>query len=597
MNNPPLSVRFNNPGNLRAVDLGTAKGYWGDRVTGVNNRGYVQFADPPAGLSALYQQLGIDAGRDLTLGEFINKYTPASDDPSGNAAALANIPSFLGVGLGAKLSSIDPQGLANAIIRQEGGQPAVDYFTTPNQQTMASGAAGGITAKRPNEAQFYPATDDEMANAKAQMRLSDMGGNVGLTQFNTKPENAPHGAVFDNIIKNLTGLRGAKNTPTAEIRGLNGQTMQGGEALRALGADNPTLTAQSPELQQVASQMAPTLDRSIRANRLMQQGPIRIREDRSPAPQPDPVENVTVDDAAEAPAQPAAKPPTALQQPSAPPSRNSILSFLGKNPELISALGVLGQGVGGLMQGRAQDRANRSAAKEQRVNNAVAAFLGRPAEMATPRTATSTGGGLLGALGAALKGVGDTKIAQNALNAELQSKERMAGLKAGGGQVSGEGAEDPNAILDTYMQALQASPQNTKPYAEIIAQIPFVKRFYPKAVAAVSLSQTAGVALAVAVQGSKPTDRDAEALQKALPMPSDPLETQQAKLKNLRALINYGRNMQAQGNVLSGGWGASIGANGAFSASDLNRFAGPPKQTGTSLFGSLGSAQSVMAGN
>jgi len=534
--------------------------------------------------------LGIDAGRDLTLGEFINKYTPASDDPSGNAAALANIPSFLGVGLGAKLSSIDPQGLANAIIRQEGGQPAVDYFTTPNQQTMASGAAGGITAKRPNEAQFYPATDDEMANAKAQMRLSDMGGNVGLTQFNTAPD-------FEKILTEAIGLRGAENTPSVEIRGLNGQTMQGEEALRALGAENPTLTGQSPELQQVASQMAPTLDRSIRANTLIRQGPIRLREDVSPAPQLDTEEDVTVENAVDVPAQPAAKPPTALQQPSAPPSRNLILSFLGKNPELISALGVLGQGVGGLMQGRAQDRANRSAAKEQRVNNAVAAFLGRPAEMATPRTATSTGGGLLGALGAALKGVGDTKIAQNALNAELQSKERMAGLKAGGGQVSGEGAEDPNAILDTYMKALQASPQNTKPYAEIIAQIPFVRRYYPEAVAAMDLSQTAGVALAVAVQGSKPTDKDAEALQRALPMPSDSLETQQAKLRNLRALINYGRNLQAQGNVLAGGWGASIGANGAFSASDLNRFAGPPKQTGTSLFGSLGSAQSVMAGN
>jgi len=331
------------------VDLGTARGYWGDRVTGVNNRGYVQFADPPAGLSALYQQLGIDAGRDLTLGEFINKYTPASDDPSGNAAALANIPSFLGVGLGAKLSSIDPQGLANAIIRQEGGQPAVDYYTAPNQQMMVSGAAGGITAKRPNEAQFYPATDDEMANAKAQMRLSDMGGNVGLTQFNTAPD-------FEKVLTEAVGLRSAKNTPTAEIRGLNGQTMQGEEALRALGAENPTLTGQSPELRQVASQMAPTLDRSIRANRLMQQGPIRIREDVSPAPQPDPTENVTVENAVDDPAQPAAKPPTALQQPSAPPSRNSILSFLGKNPELISALGVLGQGVGGLMQGAHRSR-------------------------------------------------------------------------------------------------------------------------------------------------------------------------------------------------------------------------------------------------
>lgn len=582
MNNPPLSVRFNNPGNLRAVDLGTAKGYWGDRVTGVDNRGYVQFADPPAGLSALYQQLGIDTGRDLTLGEFINKYTPASDDPSGNAAALANIPSFLGVGLGAKLSSIDPQGLANAIIRQEGGQPAVDYYTAPSQQTMVSGAVGGITAKRPDEAQFYPATDDERANAKAQMRLSNMGANVGLTQFNTAPENALHGGVFESIIKNLTGLRGAKNTPTVEIRGLNGQTMQGEEALRALGAENPTLTAQSPELQQVASQMAPTLDRSIRANRLMQQGPIRLREDVSPAPQPDPIENVTVENAVDAPAQPAAKPPTALQQPSAPPSRNSILSFLGKNPELISALGVLGQGVGGLMQGRAQDRANRSAAKEQRVNNAVAAFLGRPAEMATPRTATSTGGGLLGALGAALKGVGDTKIAQNALDAELQSKERMAGLKAGGGE--GGGGEIANALasFNAYTGALDRAVNEGlggKPYADFILEIPLLKRMFPEAQAAQPMFEAAALNIATAIQGARPSEGDRIAFAMLMPQLSDSAAARQAKIRNIRELLNAAQG----GSKFEEGWAVR----------SLQENMG----SGAGTFGSLGSAQSVMAGN
>jgi hypothetical protein len=297
----------------------------------------------------------------------------------------------------------------------------------------------------------------------------------------------------------------------------------------------------------------------------------------------------------------------------------SILGMLGDNPELLSALGILGQGVGGYMQSRAQDKANKRANQEQRVNNAIAAFLDRPAEVAQADTATSKGGNILGALGAALGGVGQARMAQRAMDAESdemqldrESAERIAQIKAdanrdvanlnlqgrgGSDDGGGSGAEDPNAILNTYMQALQASPQNTKPYAEIIAEIPFVKRYYPEAVAAMSLSETAGVALAVAVQGSKPTDRDAEALQKALPMPSDPLETQQAKLKNLRALINYGRNMQAQGNVLAGGWGASIGANGAFSASDLNKFAGPPTQASANRFGSLGSAQSIMAGN
>ncbi len=304
----------------------------------------------------------------------------------------------------------------------------------------------------------------------------------------------------------------------------------------------------------------------------------------------------------------------------------SILGMLGDNPELLSALGILGQGVGGMMQSRAQDKANRRANQEQRVNNAIAAFLGGPAEVAQADTATSKGGNILGALGAALGGVGQARMTQRAMDAESdemrldrESAERIAQIRAdanrdvanlnlqgrggGGDEGGGGGPEDPNAVLNSYMEALYAADSdnplrgNNNPVAEFLTQIPWVRRFLPEEVAAVSLNQTAGVALAVAVQGSKPTDKDAEALQMALPTLGDTAEIQQAKLRNLRRLINYGKNVRAQGLKFEDGWSAGVGQDGSFSEEALGRFVAPIDKAGANRFGSLGSAQSIMAGN
>ncbi len=302
----------------------------------------------------------------------------------------------------------------------------------------------------------------------------------------------------------------------------------------------------------------------------------------------------------------------------------SILSMLGDNPELLSALGILGQGVGGYMQSRAQDKANRRANQEQRVNNAIAAFLGGPAEVAQVDTATSTGGNILGALGAALGGYGQARMTQRAMDAESdemrldrESAERIAQIRAdanrdvanlnlqgrGGGDAGGGGPEDPNAVLNSYMEALYAADSdnplrgNNNPVAEFLTQIPWVRRFLPEEVAAVSLNQTAGLALAVAVQGSKPTDKDAESLQMALPTLGDTTEIQQAKLRNLRRLINYGQNVRAQGLKFEDGWSAGVGQDGSFSEESLGRFVVPIDKAGANRFGSLGSAQSIMAGN
>ncbi len=88
--NTVRNVRNNNPGNLRTGDVETAQQYYGeDAVTGVDEGGFAQFSSPEAGISALQQQVRVDTNRGMNLGEFLNKYTPESDDPSGNKAAKA----------------------------------------------------------------------------------------------------------------------------------------------------------------------------------------------------------------------------------------------------------------------------------------------------------------------------------------------------------------------------------------------------------------------------------------------------------------------------------------------------------------------------
>lgn len=71
-----LAQRNNNPGNLRfANQIG---------AVGQDANGFAIFATPDDGMNALISQLGLYAGRGMTLAQAINVYAPASDsnDPS-----------------------------------------------------------------------------------------------------------------------------------------------------------------------------------------------------------------------------------------------------------------------------------------------------------------------------------------------------------------------------------------------------------------------------------------------------------------------------------------------------------------------------------
>lgn len=73
-----LAQRHNNPGNLRYVgQSGAVKG----------KGGFAVFRTPQDGFTALHNQILLDAGRGLTLQQFVYKYAPPT---SNNTASYLN---------------------------------------------------------------------------------------------------------------------------------------------------------------------------------------------------------------------------------------------------------------------------------------------------------------------------------------------------------------------------------------------------------------------------------------------------------------------------------------------------------------------------
>lgn len=71
-----LAQRNNNPGNLRFAGQAGA--------IGKDSRGFAIFSTPEEGWAALNNQISLDAGRGLTLTQFLNKYAPSSENDTSN---------------------------------------------------------------------------------------------------------------------------------------------------------------------------------------------------------------------------------------------------------------------------------------------------------------------------------------------------------------------------------------------------------------------------------------------------------------------------------------------------------------------------------
>ena len=113
---PPgiLAAQNNNPGNLRfARQSGAMPGFGG----------FAQFSTPEAGYQALVDQVQLDAPRGATLGQYITKYAPPSENDT--AQYIHQASQALGVHANTLLASLDPNQVAAFQARKESGATLV----------------------------------------------------------------------------------------------------------------------------------------------------------------------------------------------------------------------------------------------------------------------------------------------------------------------------------------------------------------------------------------------------------------------------------------------------------------------------------------
>jgi len=122
---PQLAFQNNNPGNLMFVGQPGA-------VQGA--AGFAKFATPEAGYQALVAQVQLDAGRGLTLGQYIAKYAPPSSNNT--AQYIQQASQALGVSPNVPLSSINPNQVATFQAMKESGTK----IAAPSQGTEPQGA-------------------------------------------------------------------------------------------------------------------------------------------------------------------------------------------------------------------------------------------------------------------------------------------------------------------------------------------------------------------------------------------------------------------------------------------------------------------------
>ena len=143
-NNAPVSVRNNNPGNLRYYSRYAGPGGVLEGAMPGPEGSFAQFPSPEMGMAAMQRQLQLDTqSRGMTLTQFISKYAPPGDN-NDTGAYIANMSRSLGIGPNDRIPShLIPQ-LQSAMIRQEGGPAASNYYSG-----VQPGSGGSSFAFRP----------------------------------------------------------------------------------------------------------------------------------------------------------------------------------------------------------------------------------------------------------------------------------------------------------------------------------------------------------------------------------------------------------------------------------------------------------------
>ena len=191
----PLSVRQNNPGNLRAAGSTT---------------GFRSFNTPEEGISALHNQLKLYItgksrhGKRDTIASIISIYAPSSENQTGKYIDFVS--AKIGKGPNEKLTLADIPDLARAITQMEGGADALAYFYGGNR-----GGGGG---------RGRPPSLTAAASSSARRGLSVSPASSSVTSGTEIAENKKAISVFDAVAaknaeeanKNLKNIRNSSGT-------------------------------------------------------------------------------------------------------------------------------------------------------------------------------------------------------------------------------------------------------------------------------------------------------------------------------------------------------------------------------------------------
>jgi hypothetical protein len=132
---PQLAFQNNNPGNLM---------YAGQPGAVQGAGGFAKFGTPEAGYQALVAQVQLDAGRGLTLGQYITKYAPPSSNNT--AQYIQQATQALGVSANTPLASINANQVATFQAMKESGTVvgAPSQGNTLGVQNSPSGGQSGL---------------------------------------------------------------------------------------------------------------------------------------------------------------------------------------------------------------------------------------------------------------------------------------------------------------------------------------------------------------------------------------------------------------------------------------------------------------------
>ena len=222
---PPLSVRNNNPGNLKWNPKLTGKSYVLEGAT-EGEKGFAKFPTPEAGMAAMKKQIYIDTqNKGMTLSGFINKYAPSSDR-NDTDLYIRQMAASLGIGPNDKIPKDKLGALQSAMIQKEGGQIASSHYGAPaNLKAPAAAAtvAGGGVSRQ--SLQEY---NGQVASATATTPVAGGVSRQSLQRYNDllkEDAGAPTGTLTDPIVVVSTDSEAIAKVDAAIVTSLQDQKL------------------------------------------------------------------------------------------------------------------------------------------------------------------------------------------------------------------------------------------------------------------------------------------------------------------------------------------------------------------------------------